>query len=66
MSGHSGVLQKERALKKIATVEAATQDKMTVEEGAGFAKEIEDFVHRKSYFLFLLTHSMKASTPPPP
>jgi len=47
MSGHSGILQKERALEKLATVEAATQDKMTVEESAGFAKKIEDFVHRK-------------------
>jgi hypothetical protein len=45
MRRHGGVLQKKRALEKLAAVQAAAQDEMPVEESAGFAEEVEDFVH---------------------
>ncbi len=45
LSGDGGILQQQGALKKLTTVKTATKDEVPVEECAGFAEEIEDFVH---------------------
>lgn len=50
MGGHSGILQKKRALEKLAAMQSAAEDEMSVKKRAGFSEEIEDFVHQKILF----------------
>jgi len=45
LGGDGGILQQEGALEKFTTVKTAAKDEVPVEERAGFAEEIEDFVH---------------------
>ena len=45
LGGDGGILQQQGALEKLATVKTAAKDEVPVEERAGFAEEIEDFVH---------------------
>lgn len=45
LGGDGGILQQEGALEKLTTVKTAAKDEVPVEERAGFAEEIEDFVH---------------------
>jgi hypothetical protein len=45
LGGDGGILQQQGALEKLTTVKTAAKDEVPVEERAGFAEEIEDFVH---------------------
>ena len=45
LGGDSGILQQQGALEKLTTMKTAAKDEVPVEERAGFAEEIEDFVH---------------------
>ena len=45
MGGDGGILQQQGALEKLTTVKTAAKDEVPVEKRAGFAEEIEDFVH---------------------
>ncbi len=45
LGGDRGILQQQGALEKLTTVKTAAKDEVPVEERAGFAEEIEDFVH---------------------
>ena len=45
LGGDGGILQQQGALEKLTTVKTAAKDEVPVEKRAGFAEEIEDFVH---------------------
>jgi len=45
LGGDGGILQQQGALEKLTTMKTAAKDEVPVEERAGFAEEIEDFVH---------------------
>ena len=45
LGGDGGILQQQGALEKLTTVKTAAKNEVPVEECAGFAEEIEDFVH---------------------
>lgn len=40
------LLERQRALEELATVQTAAQDEMTFEQGAGVAKNLQDFFFR--------------------
>lgn len=45
LGGNCGILQQQGALEKLTAVQTAAKDEVPVKERAGFAEEIEDFVH---------------------
>ena len=52
LCGDGGILQQQGALEKLTTVKTAAKDEVPVEERAGFAEEIEDFVHETGLIFY--------------
>ena len=52
MSSGGSILQQQRTLKKLATMESGTKNEVPVQESTGFAEEIQDVGHESRCFLF--------------
>ena len=47
MRGHRGILQQQRALEELAAVQARSKNKVTLQEGARLAEEVENVAHER-------------------
>ena len=58
MSSRGSVLQQQRTLKKLATMESGTKNEVPVQESTGFAEEIQDVGQRVDVFYFAKTKNL--------